>query len=337
MTRASPHDARALVERVFRALARGGFHSGEELAQRLGVSRSAVWKAAKSLRELGSTVHAVRNRGYRLAGAGEPLDATLIREALPRSLRERLRHIEVAWTVTSTNTVLLERGPPPPGECDIALAEFQSAGRGRRGRAWFAPPGGAVCLSLSWTFAQMPRDVGSLSLAIGVCVLRALSRLGVPGLQLKWPNDVLIGDAKLGGILIELRAEAAGPACVVIGIGLNVALSAALVAQISATGVAAADLNTAGTDRPTRNAIAAQVIEACIDGLTDFEREGLRAFMDEWRHADALRGRTVTVLNGDERTRGLARGVDTTGALLVEAPQGVRKFVAGEVSVRALA
>lgn len=337
MIREAPHDAWTLVERVFRALADGHFHSGEELAQRLGVSRSAVWKAANTLRELGSTVHAVRNRGYRLAGAGEPLDAALIRDALSRSVRVRLRRIEVAWTVTSTNTVLLERGPPPQGECEVALAEFQSAGRGRRGRAWFAPPGGAVCLSMSWTFAQVPRDVGSLSLAIGVCVLRALSRLGVPDLQLKWPNDVLLGDAKLGGILIELRAEAAGPACAVIGIGLNFALGAVLVAQIDATGVAAADLSASGISRPARNAIAAQVIESCIGGLLDFEREGLRAFMDEWRHADALRGRTVTVLNGDERTRGLARGVDVTGALLVEAPQGVRKFVAGEVSVRPLA
>jgi BirA family biotin operon repressor/biotin-[acetyl-CoA-carboxylase] ligase len=295
-----------------------------------------VWKAAKALRTLGSTVHAVRNRGYCLSAAGEPLDAARIREALSRALRVRLRHMEVAWTVTSTNTVLLERGPPPQGESDVALAEFQSAGRGRRGRAWFAPPGGAVCLSMSWTFAQVPRDVGSLSLAIGVCVLRALGHLGIADLQLKWPNDVLRGDAKLGGILIELRAEAAGPACVVIGIGLNVALGAALAAQISATGTAAADLTQAGVPRPARNAIAAQVIESCIAGLLDFERDGLRTFMDEWRHADALRGRTITVSNGDERTRGLARGIDVTGALLVEAPQGVRKFVAGEVSVRPL-
>jgi len=194
-----------------------------------------------------------------------------------------------------------------------------------------------VCLSLSWTFAQVPRDVGSLSLAIGVCVLRALSRLDVPDLKLKWPNDVLLGDAKLGGILIELRAEAAGPACVVIGIGLNVALGAPLIAKINAMGVAAADLSAAGPSPPARNAIAAQVIDSCIGGLLDFEREGLRAFMDEWRHADALRGRSVTVSNGDERTRGLARGIDVTGALLVEAPQGVRKFVAGEVSVRPFA
>jgi BirA family biotin operon repressor/biotin-[acetyl-CoA-carboxylase] ligase len=337
VTRGAAHDAGGLVARVYVALADGRFHSGEDLASVLGVSRSAVWKATHKLRELGATVHAVNNRGYRLASAGDPLDAALIREGMSRSLRARLRHLDVAWTVASTNTVLLERGPPPEGECDVALAEFQSAGRGRRGRVWLAPPGGAVCLSMSWTFAQTPRDVGSLSLAIGVCVLRALGRLEVSDLHLKWPNDVLLGEAKLGGILIELRAEAAGPACAVIGIGLNVALGARLIAEISATGGEATDLSAAGISRPSRNAIAAQVIDACIDGLLHFEREGLRAFMDEWRHADALRGRAVTVLNGEERTRGLARGVDLSGALLVESPQGLKKFVSGEVSVRPVA
>jgi BirA family biotin operon repressor/biotin-[acetyl-CoA-carboxylase] ligase len=337
VTRTTSRHDKALTQRLFAALADSQFHSGQELAHSLGVTRSAIWKAAHKLRELGSVLHAVRNRGYRLAGVGEPLDADLIDAGVSKSLRARVRHLEVLWMVSSTNTVLLQRSGPPLGECDVALAEYQSAGRGRRGRTWLASPGAAVCLSLSWTFAQLPRDVGSLSLAIGVCVLRALYKLGVCELHLKWPNDVLLGGAKLGGILVELRAEASGPACAVIGIGLNVALSAPLMTQISATGLTAADLTRIGMPRLSRNAIAAHIIDACVAGLLDFEREGLRAFMDEWRRADALRGRAVSVMNGDERTRGLARGIDATGALLVEAPQGLRKFVSGEVSIRPLA
>jgi BirA family transcriptional regulator, biotin operon repressor / biotin---[acetyl-CoA-carboxylase] ligase len=334
VTRTTTQHDRALSERVFAALADGQFHSGQDLARSLGVTRSAIWKAARKLRELGSALHAVRNRGYRLMGGGEPLNADLIHGGISKSLRARVRRLGVSWMVSSTNTVLLERSAPPLGECDVALAEFQSAGRGRRGRTWLASPGGAVCLSLSWTFAQLPRDAGSLSLAIGVCVLRALNRLGVSELHLKWPNDVLLGDAKLGGILVELRAEACGPAHAVIGIGVNVALSAPLIKQISATGLTAADLTRVGIPRHSRNTIAAHIIDACMAGLLDFEREGLRAFMEEWRRADALRGRAVSVMNGEERTRGFARGIDATGALLVEAPQGLRKFVSGEVSIR---
>ena len=120
-----------------------------------------------------------------------------------------------------------------------------------------------------------------MSLAIGVCVLRALRKLGVGELHLKWPNDVLLGEAKLGGILIELRAEAAGPACAVIGIGINVALGAAHMAQIATTGLAAADLTAAGV--AGAQCARRDIIEACLTGLVDFERDGLRAFMDEWR------------------------------------------------------
>jgi BirA family biotin operon repressor/biotin-[acetyl-CoA-carboxylase] ligase len=370
----------ALIERVFAKLTDGEFHSGEELARGLGVTRSAVWKAAGSLRDLGMPLEAIRNRGYRLAVATEPLDAARIRSALLREVLTRIRKIEVDWSVDSTNTQLVAREAPPAGSAEVLLAEVQSAGRGRRGRAWLAPPGGAVCLSLSWTFPEMPRDVGALSLAIGVCVLRALKSVGAVDIRLKWPNDVLVGDRKLGGILIELRAESAGPVSVVVGIGLNVALGDELLEKIAATGLRATDLCSAvaassaavnaasssdasGTSRhptrhedaaarrsapgaeasnssravataPSRNLVAAALIDSCVRGLVEFEREGLRPFVEEWRRADALRGRDVTVHSAEDGTRGLARGIDLSGALLIETPHGLRKFIGGEVTVR---
>jgi BirA family transcriptional regulator, biotin operon repressor / biotin---[acetyl-CoA-carboxylase] ligase len=327
---------RPLIARVFAELSDGQFHSGEDLAQALGVSRSAVWKAVKSLRDLGATLHAVRNRGYRLAKSSEPLAPERILEKLSEAVGKQVRSLEVAWTVGSTNTELLSRANPPNGSSEVLLAEYQTAGRGRRGRAWLAPPGGAICLSLSWTFRDVPADLGALGLVIGVCELRALHELGVTGAKLKWPNDVLVDERKLGGILIELRAESGGPACVVIGIGLNVALGAPLLAKIAETGIAATDLVTAGLLEPSRNAVAGALVDSCVRGLLEFERDGLRPFVENWRDADALQGKMVDVRGAvGEVTRGLARGVDLHGALLVEtADEGLKKFVSGDVSVR---
>jgi BirA family biotin operon repressor/biotin-[acetyl-CoA-carboxylase] ligase len=323
-----------LVARVFAKLCDGEFHSGEELARSLGVTRSGVWKAANALRDLGTPMEAIRNRGYRLLAAGEALAASRIRDSLSRAVRDRVSRLDVAWSLASTNTELVGRPNPPKGRSEVLLAEFQSAGRGRRGRSWFAPLGGSVCLSLSWTFAEMPRDAGTLGLAIGVCVLRALEPFGISDARLKWPNDVLIADHKLGGILIELRAESEGPACAVVGIGLNVALGEELRGKIAALGLPATDVTSVTQAPVSRNALAAGLVESCIRGLMEFEQEGLRPFIDEWRHADALRGRPVLVQSGEDTTRGIARSIDLGGGLMVETPQGLKKFFSGEVTVR---
>ena len=326
--------AAPLVAQVFARLVDGRFHSGQELARTLTVSRSAIWKAVSALRELGATLHAVKNRGYRLVQGGEPLDPAKIREHVAREMRDRVGGIEAVWSIPSTNTALLGRPNPRAGTSEVLLAEYQSAGRGRRGRAWLAPPGGAICLSLSWTFPEVPQDLGALGLVIGVCALRALTELGVAGARLKWPNDLLIDEKKLGGVLIELRAESAGPACVVIGIGLNVALGDAVLTEITGTGTAATDLATAGLPASSRNLIAAALVSHCVCGLVEFERQGLKPFMEEWRAADALRGRPVNVSGAEGTARGFARGIDLHGALLVETPQGVRRFISGDVTVR---
>lgn len=323
-----------LVARVYAQLADGQFHSGEQLARALQVTRSAVWKGVGTLRDLGVEMQAIRSKGYRLEASSEPLDARRIREQLSQQAQQAVSWLEAEWSTDSTNSVLALRPNPPLGESEVMLAEFQTAGRGRRGRQWIAPPGGAICLSLSWTFRQMPRDAGALSLAIGVCVLRALQARGVEQVQLKWPNDILVRNRKLGGILIELRAESAGPAYVVVGIGLNVALGKALLERIAALGLPAADLASVSGGPVSRNAVAAALIGSCIEGLRQFEQEGLRPFVDEWGVADALRGHAVEVKGAGQGVRGIARGIDISGALLVDTHDGVEKILSGEVSVR---
>ena len=327
-----------LPARVFALLAAGGFHSGADLARVLRVSRSAVWKAVGELRALGLGVHAVRSRGYRLAVAVTPLAAAALLQELPPQMRARVRSLEARWSIDSTNAELLRRTELPAGRADVLLAEHQLAGRGRRGRSWFAPPGGAICLSVGWSFAQLPRDVGSLSLAVGVCALRALAAYlpaGAAPPLLKWPNDLVSEGRKLGGILIELRAESGGPGYAVIGIGINAALGPQLLQQIAATGTEPADLAGLGVDPRARARVAASLIESIIEGLRQFERGGLSGFIAEWRRADALMGRAVRVLVAEHPTYGIARGIDADGALLVETPRGLKRFISGEVSVRA--
>jgi BirA family biotin operon repressor/biotin-[acetyl-CoA-carboxylase] ligase len=326
-----------LVQRLYRLLSDREFHSGSVLAAHCGVSRSAVWKAIATLRALGVVVHAVANRGYRLPAASALIEAERITALLPSAAAARLRSGHSCWSTGSTNADLLQRAVVPTGQFDFLTAEYQSAGRGRRTRRWFAPPGGALCLSLNWSFATLPPDIGALSLAIGVCALRALRALGVTGAALKWPNDLVVGTGKLGGILIELRAEAGGPALVVIGIGMNVALGPALLEQVLATGTRAVDLSGLGVPACDRNHLAAALISACIAGLEEFERAGFRPFVAEWRAADALAGQPVAVSADAGTVIGHARGIDAAGALCVQTREGLRRFVSGDVSVRAAA
>ena len=325
-----------LRERLIHVLADGEFHSGARLAARFGVSRTAVWKILHGISALGLEVHSVPKRGYRLSQPVESLSRSRIEKNLSADTRARVRKLEVLAEVESTNSRLFAVTDLPMDRADVCIAEFQSAGRGRRGRSWTAPYGSGVCLSLSWQFPETPRQIGALSLATGVGVLRALREQGVGVIGLKWPNDILSGGRKLGGILIELRAETAGPAYVVLGIGLNFRLSVQARRAIQASGATAVDLAEIGALSTTgRNMLAAAIINRLVEVLTEFQQQGFRPFMNEWRDADALSGEAIRVLVGEQTQRGIARGIDADGALMLETPTGLMRFVSGEISVRA--
>jgi BirA family biotin operon repressor/biotin-[acetyl-CoA-carboxylase] ligase len=330
-----------LAQRIFSALADGALHSGEQLAAAEDVSRSAVWKTVGALAELGLPIESVAHRGYRLAMPLVPLDAARIRGLMAPHSRERLRNADVAWSLASTNSELLARGEhhgravPPPGRFDFLAAEHQTAGKGRRARAWLAPPGGALCMSLGWSFAALPSGVSALSLAVGVCVRRALAKVTPRPISLKWPNDLQVEDHKLGGILIELRAEAAGPAYAVIGIGINCSLGAALMHRVRDSGTEPIDLASLGLVPCDRNWLAAVLVDELVEGVLAFERDGFAAFASEWGAADALAGRMVSVRMPGSELVGRASGVAPDGTLRVDCDGEVRHFHTGEVSVRA--
>jgi len=328
-----------LTRKIFGALADGEVHSGEALAEATGVTRSAVWKAISQLREMGLPIEAQTNRGYRLGAACEALDAGAIRSDLPKEIND-LAQLEVVWEIGSTNAALLEARPPTPGEFAVLLAENQTSGRGRRGRRWQAALGGSLCLSIAASFEPLPRDLPALTLVVGACVREALLSCGGRDIHLKWPNDVVTLSSsaqlvKLGGILAELRAEAAGPALVVVGIGLNLRLGEDTKKLIAESGTSADDLESLGLDAGKRNAVAAAIIGRVVAGLRRFAEQGFAPFIDDWRAADVLRDRPIRVLDGSSERQGIARGIDAQGALQLEDATGHRcAILAGEISVR---
>jgi BirA family biotin operon repressor/biotin-[acetyl-CoA-carboxylase] ligase len=311
----------------------GGFVAGTRLSEEFGVSRSAVWKAALRLRELGVELEALPRQGYRLATPCSPLDEGRFRTGLPSDLRARLDRLRIEWQTASTNADLL--GAPPAAGCfSVSLAEYQTAGRGRRGRSWLAAPGAALCLSWAWRFDALPPHIGSLGLAIGISAATTLASLGHRGAGLKWPNDLVTDDGKLAGILIELVSESAGPALVVIGIGLNVALGAAVRDAVRGDGNRATDLRSLGGPHVDRSALAARLVADGLETLVRWEREGFAPFIASWRELDRLHGQEVVVRHGDRALHGIARGVDLDGALLLDDGQGVHRCNSGEASVR---
>lgn len=322
------------LERLLHALADGCTHSGEELAHRFGVTRAAVWKQVAKLADFGLAVEAVPGSGYRLQRRLDLLDAGAVRAALDVGVAARLAKLDVFTEIDSTNSHLLA-APPAPGELDVCLAEFQTAGRGRRGRAWTAPLGSGLCLSVGWQFSGMPAGPGPLTLAVGVAVRRALERAAQVTIALKWPNDLVFDERKLGGILLELAAEAHGGAHVVVGIGLNVSLPPELARSLSDWPRGAVDLKTAlGRPPPPRAVLAAALVNELAALFVDYPTHGFAAYRTEWRSADFLRGRAVRLDEPGGPLFGKAVGIDADGALLVEAAGVRRRVVAGDVSVR---
>jgi BirA family biotin operon repressor/biotin-[acetyl-CoA-carboxylase] ligase len=315
-------------------LADGELRSGESLAQQLGQTRAAVWKGVERLRALGIGVQALARRGYRLPVPVELLDAQLILRELSARTRPHLRALELLFEVDSTSTRLLAAAPPPRGLADVCSSELQHAGRGRLGRRWIAPFGSGLAISVAWSFSDAGRALPALSLGVGVAVARALVRVGAEGIALKWPNDIWFRDRKVGGVLVEIRAEAGGPAHVVIGVGLNVLLPAAARLEIEATGARVAAVADACDALPSRNRVAGTLLDELLSMLVEFESGGFPAFRDEWAGLDALKGRSVEVRLGDKITAGIARGADLDGALLLEVDGRLLRFVSGEASLR---
>lgn len=318
-------------------LAPGDPVSGAALAAQAGVTRAAIWKQVEALRARGVPVEARGRTGYRLPWPVQMLDVARIRAALPAPWARALSALEVHGEIDSTSSELQRRLATAP-DLSMLLAESQTAGRGRRGRCWLSPPGLNLYLSCLKRFEPGFATLGGLSLAIGVMVLRALDELGIAGVGLKWPNDVLAAAdhgarGKLAGILVELSGEYQGPCAAIVGVGLNLRLTPALHRQAGQPACDLASL-TAGAP-PDRNRVAAALVAALADGLSQFEREGFAAFATDYARHDLLRGQALQLSGALGEFEGTGAGVDLRGALQVRMRDGsLRRIDSADVTVR---
>ena len=313
-------------------LADGRTRSGESLGGRLGISRAAVWKLVSRLRDLGVPVRSVPGSGYRLTSPVVLLDSIAIRRELPAELRAFIADVAVELSVDSTNARLRARSGRGLRRPTVLLAECQMAGEGRRGRTWHSAFGASLCMSVAWPCRELRGSLSGLSLVAGLAVARAVERVVGMSPGLKWPNDLVHGDRKLGGILLEVNGEPQGPCCVIIGIGVNCDLG---------DGHADIDIDQPWTDlcrmsgrSVDRNQLAAAVIEALAARLPLFSEQGFAPFRPEWNRLDALAGRKALLSTGGDAHVGTVRGVDDAGALLFDNENGISPWYSGEVSVR---
>jgi len=320
---------KAVREHLIKALANGGFVSGQELGDQLDISRTAISKHIKALMAMGLDIYSVTGKGYKLSQPLSLLSDHKIFSALPKN--NIMPEIEVHSLIDSTNSYLMRRLPHQVTQGQVCLAEYQSAGRGRRGRQWISPFGSQIYLSMYWYLEQGLSAAMGLSLMTALAVSDAIYSVTNIQVQLKWPNDVYLGGVKLAGILIDLEGQALEPSHSVIGIGLNLSIPQQAAQQIDQKWT---DLQSHCEHKIDRNSLSAQLIHHLLKRLQQHQNNGLAAMLDEWHARDFYLNKRVKLLTGEKETRGICRGVNNQGALMLEVDGQVKPIYGGEVSLR---
>ena len=313
---------------VVRALADGRPRSRVALARECGIGGTDLEEALNRLPRLGVEL-VVGPDAVALPRPIDLLDTGLIEHAVPR-LRPDAIHVRFA--VDSTNTVLAERLRAGAAAPEFCAAEIQTAGRGRQGRRWVSGLGESLVLSVSRRFAGPTDGLSGLSLAVGVALAEALAAGGFGRVMLKWPNDLVVEDRKIAGILVEASHSGSGSVACVIGVGFNLDLVSADSGRIDQPWT---DFAREFGRVPERSSLASRATNAILDACELYQVRGFAPFAARWEELDALRDRPLRVLSAGRPIDGVARGIDSDGALLVEHSAGVIRCESGEVTVRA--
>lgn len=304
--------------------------SGEEISKILGVSRTAVWKHVQKLRENGYQIESHSRVGYRLVQAPDKL----YRDELMELLHSLIigRNIVYRETVGSTNELAKELAQKGAEDGTVIIAEEQTAGKGRMGRQWFSPAGKGLWFSVILKPEISPVDAPKLTLVSAVAVAKTLRELGIPA-GIKWPNDILIHDRKLAGILTEMNAEFDRVHYLVVGMGVNVSLgNESLPAELS-------DIATSLEDHTKSDCSRIQVLASLLNNLDavyrDFSEGRFAQILTQWKEMSITLNRTVRIVNIGDIDEGIAFDIDEEGALLLMKENGtLKRIMSGEVSLR---
>lgn len=320
------------LDEILLRLSDGQFHSGEVLAKELEITRAAIWKQLNKLKTMGLVVDAVRGKGYRLQQPLELLNADLIMGHLLSGTKAFVTELNVHTEIDSTNRFLLQQQEAKHQSGQICLAERQTKGRGRRGRPWVSPFGSNIYLSILWRYEQGPASLAGLSLALGLAVTRVLSNYTRTGVGLKWPNDIICNDKKLGGILIEITGESQGPCTLVAGIGLNISMHDSQSSDIDQPWVNLKDIME--VEKISRNKLAAELVEQMVVILKDYPERRFSFYQKEWQEQDIMYNKPVCATSASGNKSGIAKGVDSDGNLIFQSDDGLQIIHSGEVSLR---
>ncbi len=307
----------------------GRFHSGEVLGALLGVSRAAVWKRLQQLEDIGINVLAVKGKGYQLVGGLDLLSEEKIHKYIQVDSLDLHPSVYVFPVLDSTNTWLMKKLAEPCPQGVVCMAEMQKSGRGRRGRQWHSPFASNLYLSLGWTFEQGVIAVEGLSLAVGVVIAETMSRLGVNGIELKWPNDLLFEDKKIGGILIELVGDASGDCHVIVGLGFNVSMPKNVDIDQPWT-----DLTSISQVAVSRNQLAGEFISALLKLFQSYEVDGFAEYKNRWEKLNVHKNAFVVLQSVGGATEGECLGVSHRGELRLLVDGKEKLFAGGELSLR---
>ena len=315
-------------EKVLALLTVGEFTSGQSIADALNISRSAVSQSISSLIVAGVEIHSVRGRGYRLISSLSILSTQLIQSELRKIMYQRVPKFILLDKIDSTNEYFkrISTDSYSPYFC---IAEHQTHGKGRQGKQWLNRPYESILMSYRFELVGGVSSSSGLSLAIGVGVQKTLAVNGFSNVGLKWPNDIMLGSLKLGGILIELFGEIGGGCTCIVGLGLNVNSSSIIQEKIDRSVAGLQDLSVTVVNR---NALVALLMHSLVSTIQEFEKSGFIAFRDDWHKAHVNQNCPVKVVSGFGVINGVAKGVDGAGSLLVRNEQGhIQKVTTGEV------